>query len=245
MISIHAPRAGGDALAGFSTNAVTAFQSTPPVRGATYKPKAGSSKWSISIHAPRAGGDTALGCDNRMACGISIHAPRAGGDSQCRIRCRSLRISIHAPRAGGDPPSSGLAQHIKIFQSTPPVRGATGLGGGRDKGRGNFNPRPPCGGRPAREADGARDLDISIHAPRAGGDEDVYVWREDGAHFNPRPPCGGRHVLGNRHDGGRNISIHAPRAGGDPEQRAIRARQARFQSTPPVRGATQVWHRPP
>ena len=101
MISIHAPRAGGDALAGFSTNAVTAFQSTPPVRGATYKPKAGSSKWSISIHAPRAGGDRMAFFQGPMDL-ISIHAPRAGGDVYGFRTAHAEAISIHAPRAGGD-----------------------------------------------------------------------------------------------------------------------------------------------
>ena len=36
-ISIHAPRAGGDPQAGNCWAAITAFQSTPPVRGATVK----------------------------------------------------------------------------------------------------------------------------------------------------------------------------------------------------------------
>ena len=56
------------------------FQSTPPVRGATY---------------------VAL-----MEIGsiiISIHAPREGGDGRAASVSRSFHISIHAPREGGDP----------------------------------------------------------------------------------------------------------------------------------------------
>ncbi len=55
------------------------FQSTPPVRGATFAEFAA---------------DTGLV--------ISIHAPRAGGDHQRQARPDSNDISIHAPRAGGD-----------------------------------------------------------------------------------------------------------------------------------------------
>ena len=56
---------------------------------------------------------------------------------------------------------------------------------------------------------------ISIHAPRAGGDdpEPVEGWEA-------------------------RISIHAPRAGGDLSQTTLTFHDSTFQSTPPVRGAT-------
>ena len=79
------------------------FNPRPPCGG---RPKAGSSKWSeytISIHAPRAGGDFVLVIAVYPSILISIHAPRAGGD-------RSYQV----------PPSLAA-----LFQSTPPVRGAT------------------------------------------------------------------------------------------------------------------------
>ena len=58
IISIHAPREGGDIdIPNYQTND------------------------SISIHAPREGGDLRGSCvgENRA---ISIHAPREGGDSK-------------------------------------------------------------------------------------------------------------------------------------------------------------------
>ena len=79
--------------------------------------------------------------------------------------------------------------------------------------------------------------DISIHAPRVGGDNINGVMAVLQRHFNPRPPCGGRLVLNEGEGvfldfnprppcGGRpmyirklsfppHISIHAPRVGGD------------------------------
>ena len=76
-------------------------------------------------------------------------------------------------------------------------------------------------------------MDISIHAPREGGDKKYevrYLSQQPpggGAtpykskyvkrlfDFNPRPPRGGRHIdIPNRHTDD-SISIHAPREGGD------------------------------
>ena len=59
-ISIHAPREGGDLACGLNLCCQAGFQSTPPARGAT---------------AP--GAPTPIG-----TFGISIHAPREGGDSK-------------------------------------------------------------------------------------------------------------------------------------------------------------------
>ena len=56
------------------------FQSTLPVRGATYEPGDTLPASDISIHAPRAGSDQH---PNQTTCCIryiSIHAPRAGSD---------------------------------------------------------------------------------------------------------------------------------------------------------------------
>ena len=57
-ISIHAPRAGCDRWRSRSCQAADKFQSTHPVRGATYDGlQQGRTGWAISIHAPRAGCD--------------------------------------------------------------------------------------------------------------------------------------------------------------------------------------------
>ena len=82
----------------------------------------------------------------------------------------------------------------------------------------NFNPRPPHGGRRPGGRATDRDVTISIHAPRMGGDEYLIIsgcalsisihaprmggdygpCREDHtvSYFNPRPPHGGRQVTG-------------------------------------------------
>ena len=59
------------------------------------------------------------------------------------------------------------------------------------------------------------DVDISIHAPREGGDAGGGVGVALRRHFNPRPPRGGR-----------------------PQHRLLGHGCHQFQSTPPARGAT-------
>ena len=78
---------------------------------------------------------------------ISIHAPRAGRDPSDHGRHEPRHISIHAPRAGRDQEGKQAYGSNEQFQSTRPVRGATGAVGGH----------------------GVVQM-ISIHAPRAGRD---------------------------------------------------------------------------
>ena len=122
------------------------FQSTHPVWGATPRPRCTGERQRISIHAPRVGCDSISPCCS-PPCSISIHAPRVGCDA-CREPAHpGDRISIHAPRVGCDP------------RSGPPLLSS-----------GDFNPRTPCGVRPA----------------------DGEVWLSPCINFNPRTPCGVR-----------------------------------------------------
>ena len=103
VISIHAPLAGRDVAYLAVSVPIFAFQSTRPLRGATYR-------------ADRGGG----GCAHfnpRAPCGarrqpaswrpsggmISIHAPLAGRDYTGGKSAVIRVISIHAPLAGRDP----------------------------------------------------------------------------------------------------------------------------------------------
>ena len=150
IISIHAPREGGDAIACMTVLVISIFQSTPPARGATPAAKTGTTQRERFQSTPPARGATfpfgvechhtefqstppARGatCLSFSACSglslISIHAPREGGDVKIgQDRSIISIISIHAPREGGD--CTHLAERSVIW---------------------NFNPRPPRGGRPA------------------------------------------------------------------------------------------------
>ena len=80
--------------------------------------------------------------------------------------------------------------------------------------------------------------DISIHAPRAGGDYCADILRSSQNQFQSTPPVRGATRSTSAYVHGSGISIHAPRAGGDPISMGDAMSVELFQSTPPVRGAT-------
>ena len=126
---------------------------------------------------------------------ISIHAPRAGRDPQLRpVEPNNINFNPRAP--------CGARPFIYVYNYVARPN--------------HFNPRAPCGARPITTFGIALLTNISIHAPRAGRDD------EDGVHIQD---CNA-------------ISIHAPRAGrdGNPDKKS--SSPEGFQSTRPVRGAT-------
>ena len=103
VISIHAPHAGRDYFRQSARDMITSFQSTRPMRGATEKYKEALKFLIISIHAPHAGRD------------------------RVQVLCVNIgNISIHAPHAGRDCLQSPATTKRNLFQSTRPMRGATG-----------------------------------------------------------------------------------------------------------------------
>ena len=102
-------------------------------------------------------------------------------------------ISIHALRGEGD--NTALAGNHR---------------------RGNFNPRPPWGGRLFHIfLSLSFSFQISIHALRGEGDQQALHGAGPAPDFNPRPPWGGRpHPRKVCSDRGQ-ISIHALRGEGD------------------------------
>ena len=122
----------------------------------------------ISIHAPLAGCDHIRRC-MAMETVISIHAPLAGCDLGRFDNRLFLYISIHAPLAGCDTVKLFSVRTLSTFQSTHPLRGATGI-----------------------QASAHYCLDISIHAPLAGCDSNGTAQITTYTHFNPRTPCGVR-----------------------------------------------------
>ena len=192
-ISIHAPREGGDPSRPTFTGKPCTFQSTPPARGATAVFNYDYGFQDISIHAPREGGD----------------------DARVNIPVADTVFQSTPPARGATADAVNLYIPFSVFQSTPPARGATTRSDLDSDKAGNFNPRPPRGGRPmisrstscsvqfqsTPPARGATRAGcqlavaaqvISIHAPREGGDWAAARPLTWAAYFNPRPPRGGR-----------------------------------------------------
>ncbi len=277
-ISIHAPLAGGDRpylsikksnfyfnprpprggrrRPSSCTTIRTAFQSTPPSRGATNWPQMLHDGFLISIHAPLAGGD-GHGTVRPPCQEISIHAPLAGGDRAQEAEVVRRVISIHAPLAGGDfpawvsarpfrnfnprPPRGGRpgtfwkAVCAGKFQSTPPSRGATDLSVNEYDAL-FISIHAPLAGGDRGMVRQARNRQISIHAPLAGGDRPGLALKLSPRNFNPRPPRGGRRRERPSPTTAGRISIHAPLAGGDSWPRICRTLARNFNPRPPRGG---------
>ena len=106
-------------------DAVSAFQSTLPARGATRFAPAKRQNARISIHAPRTGSDSHR-AEPSVFHDISIHAPRTGSDDNPPDDDLLAEvISIHAPRTGSDTRLTSAGRGTGRFQSTLPARGAT------------------------------------------------------------------------------------------------------------------------
>ena len=126
----------------------------------------------------------------------------------------------------------------------------------------NFNPLPPCGGRPACDFSVRDTCLISIHSLRVEGDCDnlgynmgvlisIHSLRVEGdcqldisdivriVHFNPLPPCGGRPSIYLMHGTPRHISIHSLRVEGDPTESEPFTIFSDFNPLPPCGG--RLW----
>ena len=132
-----------------------------------------------------------------------------------------------------------------VFQSTPPVRGATRLHLAQRPEHRHFNPRPPCGGRRVYVGDGytieafqstppVRGATINLPAGNYNDNQFQSTPPVRGATpcapsanaiaylFQSTPPVRGATVSGYASFIEQFISIHAPRAGGDAQRRPYR-----------------------
>ena len=100
-ISIHTPCEGGDfATICYRGLRISAFQSTPPVKGVTRRHNLYERIRMISIHTPCEGGDDTYVLTGCPSGGISIHTPCEGGDPIKIIFAVDRQISIHTPCEG-------------------------------------------------------------------------------------------------------------------------------------------------
>ena len=148
---------------------------------------------------------------------ISIHALREEGDAAVNDLLQRHNISIHALREEGDQRCPQAA--------APPS---------------NFYPRPPRGGRHARNPEYPQDEEfLSTPSARRATYRGGYspCLRK---YFYPRPPRGGRRLSCLRRQAGPAISIHALREEGDWRGSFWGGVGNEFLSTPSARRATVV-----
>ena len=214
-ISIHAPLAGCDVKVEESTRWADLFQSTHPLRGATRVRRHRYGRNQISIHAPLAGCDARRSPRSSSLTRFQSTHPLRGATTHLRPEILPFRISIHAPLAGCDTTVCSLCGPHTHFNPRTPcgVRPACRSFSGRLS---NFNPRTPCG---VRRMTARATIDRLMD-------------------FNPRTPCGVRLLSGSSSPWSTVFQSTHPLRGATTEvDRQHRHRE--FQSTHPLRGATR------
>ena len=123
------------------------------------------------------------------------------------------------------------------FQSTSPVWGTTWYIFRTLPSTIDFNPRPPCGGRPQVFGRVAKPIRISIHVPRVGDDDELD---EEGALdeilFQSTSPVWGTTQTHPRTWEVCMISIHVPRVGDDLSCHGLSTHSTYFNPRPPCGG---------
>ena len=215
VISIHAPREGGDLRKWTTLWWIQEFQSTPPARGATRPSTTLILRTYQFQSTPPARGATGQNAQRAGAYLFQSTPPARGATAPADDFCEIEDISIHAPREGGDPGNRQISSVRVRFQSTPPARGATSYSSAVSTPYSLFQSTPPARGATNGSVLFILGIDISIHAPREGGrrmpngysgiclkfqstpparggDEKEVQRHAFRGYFNPRPPRGGR-----------------------------------------------------
>ena len=147
-VSIHAPYAGSDK--GYEMYYVDdlGFQSTPPMQGATPADYAAQYGYQFQSTPPMQGATPSRIRQQSSQCCFNPRPLCRERPYGLSLKINNKNVSIHAPYAGSDLrryPNDTDAN--KLFQSTPPMQGAT-----------------------AEEYLDLAALMVSIHAPYAGSD---------------------------------------------------------------------------
>ena len=212
------------------------FQSTAPVWGPTIALQRAASTPMISIHGPRVGADGCRAAAFAGAVRISIHGPRVGADAEGGEDFVLGHISIHGPRVGADGPI-GACAYVDLISIHGPRVGADGATGcsaanvgisihgprvGADlvrsyfcRGLVNFNPRPPCGGRPIasrpRNSVSRFQSTAPVWGPTLASGDRLRAY----AKFQSTAPVWGPTLRSFPRCANCGISIHGPRVGAD------------------------------
>ena len=167
------------------------FQSTLPLRGATHSPIRQPCAWgNFNPHSP-CGERHELYVRSSTCPEISIHTPLAGSDPEAKELAEFVKFQSTLPLRGATGKSSKPLMDTNVFQSTLPLRGAT-VDLDRQGKALVFQSTLPLRGATGRETADGETHYISIHTPLAGSDARVHRRSVRLNNFNPHSPCGER-----------------------------------------------------
>ena len=199
----------------------------------------GTAKTIISIHAPHAGRDAAVVQIDFDRINFNPRAPCGARLPASQLPEISSVFQSTRPMRGATGTSANNKRIAKLFQSTRPMRGATRSMRTSSTRARNFNPRAPCGARHEPALSQLKLIAFQSTRPMRGA-----TWKRTGVDYSY------------------DISIHAPHAGRDKirwssrkprlyfnprapcgARRPLRTGHCPasiFQSTRPMRGATSL-----
>ena len=151
LISIHSLRVEGDTFSNFLILIQLRFQSTPSVWRETMSSTLSDTKTIVFQSTPSVWRETVPFTTLASGAKNFNPLPPCGGRHPEQLDLeQEEKISIHSLRVEGDVPVVGILQFGLRFQSTPSVWRETSVLVFLRSYAGNFNPLPPCGGRPPR-----------------------------------------------------------------------------------------------
>ena len=187
-ISIHAPLTGSDDWQA-ETSKSSAISIHAPLTGSDDWRQVRRIRWNISIHAPLTGSDLRnLSIFNR----IPNFNPRSPHRERPSLLFRCPNLPYFNPRSPHRERRLSVTIHVhnKVFQSTLPSQGATGLETGEYIVKQISIHAPLTGSDPPVCAIWERLL-ISIHAPLTGSDSGGNTWLEKRTRFQSTLPSQG------------------------------------------------------
>ena len=146
-ISIHTPHAGSDCIWAVVNAQTIAFQSTLPMRGATYERSDELLHFVISIHTPHAGSDREIAIELAKYMIFQSTLPMRGATVFAGVWVPDFPISIHTPHAGSDPACRPGLCTVPNFNPHSPCGERRQTTNKADPDKAHFNPHSPCGER--------------------------------------------------------------------------------------------------
>ena len=149
------------------------FQSTPPMQGATATERSSYENHSVSIHAPYAGSDKPTSPKPKKAKEFQSTPPMQGATFLFRLLAMPRQFQSTPPMQGATASDRPLVATSQRFQSTPPMQGAT-IWHWIVLEFITFQSTPPMQGATIfTDIITGRWIMVSIHAPYAGSDKDT------------------------------------------------------------------------
>ena len=205
------------------------------MRGATRVQGAGNHEIWISIHAPHAGSDADTLPAADIRADFNPRSPCGERRGGCEVYVADDDFNPRSP-CGERRMLTDTGDGTDAFQSTLPMRGATGRVRGL-RCRRRFQSTLPMRGATRSDVYVKTMVPISIHAPHAGSDTLPQRSRLPWQYFNPRSPCGERPFVHHFQSGVQRFQSTLPMRGATITNGAYGPAYG-FQSTLPMRGAT-------